>query len=222
LFKESASSAFLFGKMKAILAAKGEMQTIFDAEGRAWPATRLTAGPCTVTALKTSSKDGYEAVQLSFGLRKKKVGRAMAGLVKKTGLQVCPRVFREVEAQSGEELKIGQEIKVEDVLKEGDKVVVAGISKGKGFVGVVKRWHFKGGPRTHGQSDRERAPGSIGSTTTPGRVYKGKRMAGRMGGDKITVKNLKVLKIEPAQNLLWVSGAVPGAKGSLVTVTKIK
>lgn len=128
---------------------------------------------------------------------------------------------REGRAVAATQVSVGPgEVKIADVLAEGDKVSVSGVSKGKGFAGVVKRWHFKGGPRTHGQSDRERAPGSIGSTTTPGRVYKGKKMAGKMGGKKVTVKNLRVLKIEAEKNSLLLSGAVPGAPGKLLIIKK--
>lgn len=192
---------------------------VFDAEGKAVGATKLAAGPCVVTAVKTKEKDGYEVVQLGFGQRKKS-GKALAGLVKKAGLQACPRVLKEVDSDPGETLVLGQEVRVEAVFKEGDSVALTGISKGKGFAGVVKRWHFKGGPRTHGQSDRERAPGSIGSTTTPGRVFKGKKMPGRMGNERKTVKNLRIIKIEAEKNWLWVAGAVPGTKGSLIVINK--
>lgn len=175
------------------------MTTIFDQGGNALSATRLVGGSCAVCGIKTKQKDGYEAVLL-----------ALKG--KKT-------VKREIRDWSGEVL-LDQEIKIGELLKDGDMVSVTGISKGKGFAGVVKRWHFQGGPRTHGQSDRERAPGSIGSTTTPGRVYKGKRMAGKMGQQKTTVKNLRVLKIDNEKNEVYLKGAVPGVRGSLLLVKK--
>lgn len=175
------------------------MTTIFDQGGNALSATRLVGGKCVVCGVKTKQKDGYEAVQL-----------ALKG--KKT-------VKREIKDWSGEVL-LYQEIKIGEVVEDGDIVSVTGISKGKGFSGVVKRWHFRGGPRTHGQSDRERAPGSIGSTTTPGRVYKGKRMAGKMGQQKTTVRNLKVLKVDSEKNEIYVKGAVPGVRGSLLLIKK--
>ena len=145
------------------------------------------------------------------------------GHIKKAGLKVIPRFLREVSANQEEEssnLKVGDEIKVGDIFKPGDIVDVTGTSKGKGFTGVVKRWGFAGGPRTHGQSDRERAPGSIGSTTTPGRGLKGKKMAGRAGGEKVTIKNLKVIEVNPEKNLLLVKGLVPGAKNGFLMIKK--
>ena len=150
------------------------------------------------------------------------ISQAIIGHLKKAGLDKNPpRFLREVRVTDLGDLKPGSEIKADDVFKEGDKVAITGISKGKGFAGVVKRHHFKGGPRTHGQSDRERAPGSIGQTTTPGRVYKGKRMAGRMGQDKVTLKNLKVVSIDTEKNILIVSGLVPGGRNSLLMIKKI-
>lgn len=208
--------------MKTILANKGQMRTFFDKEGGAVAATEVIVGPCVVTALRTREKDGYEAVQLGFGERIKRIKKAEAGLVKKLALKSCPRVLREVKMDNESIAQVGQEVKIADVLKEGDSVSVSGISKGKGFAGVVKRWHFKGGPKTHGQSDRQRAPGSIGSTTTPGRVYKGKKMAGRMGSDRITVKNLQILKIDLEKNLMVIKGALPGKTGGLLLIAKEK
>lgn len=185
--------------MKATLLKKGGMTTIFSQDGNALPATKLVGGNCSVCGLKTKEKDGYEAVLL-----------ALKG--KKT-------VKREIKEWSGE-VSLDQEIKVGEIFKEGDLVNVTGTSKGKGFAGVVKRWHFRGGPRTHGQSDRERAPGSIGSTTTPGRVYKGKKMAGKMGQRKTTTKNLKVIKVDMEKNEIYLQGAVPGVRGGLLLVKK--
>ena len=158
--------------------------------------TALEVLPMKVLDLRTSDKHGYEAIRFKI---KEKV--------------------REV--RSGEKPEIGTEIKLEDVVKGGDLVRVAGISRGKGFAGVVKRYGFAGGPRTHGQSDRERAPGSSGSTTTPGRVYKGKRRAGRMGGKKVMVKNLEVVEADGQKNLIWVKGSVPGNKNGWLVVTKV-
>ena len=150
----------------------------------------------------------------------------MLGYFKKAGLDKNPpRFLREIRLNNLSDLndlRPGMEIKIGEVFNPGDIVSVSGISKGKGFQGVVKRHHFKGGPRTHGQSDRERAPGAIGSTTTPGRVYKGKRMAGRMGQDRVTVKNLKVVNINSEKNTLTISGLVPGGKNSLLVIKKLK
>lgn len=175
------------------------MQTLFDLSGNVMPATILQADPCLISQIKLSEKDGYNSVQLT--LKGKRI------------------VKKEIRDWPGE-ITIGQEIKLEEIFKEGDRLTVVGISKGKGFAGVVKHWNFKGGPRTHGQSDRERAPGASASTTTPGRVYKGKRMAGRMGGDTKTIKNLQVLKIDKETNKIYLKGAVPGIKGSLLIIKK--
>lgn len=163
--------------------------------------------------------DGYRNIEIAFG-SVKKITHALEGHLKKAGLDKKPRFFRTVKVKDGADLKAGQEIKVGEILAVGDKVSVTGMSKGKGFAGVVKRHHFKGGPRTHGQSDRERAPGSIGMTTTPGRVFRGKRMAGRMGGDRVTVSGLKVVSVDQEKNIIVVSGVVPGAKKGLLVIKK--
>lgn len=219
--KESASSALIFcKKMNAILAQKGNMRTYFENDGRAIPVTELLAGPCVVTALRSKDKNGYSALQIGFGTRKKNISKPISALFAKLGIKEVPKVIKEIRVENSDGFQIGQEIKVSDAFKEGDLISATGISKGKGFAGVVKRWHFKGGPKTHGQSDRQRAPGSIGSTTTPGRVFKGKRMAGRMGQAKFTVKNLKVVKVDSEKNTILVKGAVPGNKGSIVTLRK--
>lgn len=194
--------------LRGLLGTKIGQSRVFTEDGQSHAVTLITAGPCWVTQVKTGDKDGYSAVQLGFG---------------KAGIKKTPRFLVEVQNKGEEEpaeekLKVGEEIRVEQVFKVGDKVKVSGVSKGKGFAGVVKRWGFKGGPRTHGQSDRERAPGSIGQTTTPGRVFKGKKMAGRMGGDKKTVRGLKVMQIDKEKNLLVLSGLIPGAKGGLVKI----
>jgi large subunit ribosomal protein L3 len=205
---------------------KGSSQTFL--EGFRIPVTKMILGPCTVTQVKRIEKDGYWAVQLAFATRSaKNTSKPLQGHLKKsqtseTKNQSFPRFLREVRFDKEPEFKVGDQIKVSDVLSRGDIVSVSGISKGKGFAGVVKRHHFRGGPRTHGQSDRERAPGSVGQTTTPGRVYKGKRMAGRMGGVMTTIKNLHIVSVNPETNEVEVSGQVPGAPGSLVVIKKIK
>jgi large subunit ribosomal protein L3 len=201
--------------MKFILAKKVEMSQIFDDAGSAHPITWLQTGPLAVTQVKSKDSDGYEAVQVGFGAKKqKKVKKPQA--VK--GNYEFFREFRLPAHTGGEKIvesfKIGDEIKA-DVFDEGEVVDVSGISKGKGFQGVVKRHGFHGGRRTHGQKHSEREPGSIGATW-PQRVLKGKKMAGRMGGDRITVQNLKIIKIMPDQNLIAVGGAVPGRRGSLI------
>lgn len=206
--------------MNAILAQKGSMRTYFESDGKAIPVTELLAGPCVVTAIRSKDKNGYSGLQIGFGTKKKNISKPISALFAKLGIKEIPRVVKEIRVENIEGFQIGQEIKVSDTLKEGDLISATGISKGKGFAGVVKRWHFKGGPKTHGQSDRQRAPGSIGSTTTPGRVLKGKKMAGKMGQRRFTVKNLKIIKIDPEKNIVLLKGAIPGNKGSVVTLQK--
>src|SRR3989304_1294926 len=209
--------------MDTILASKGGMSQTF-VEGRRVPVTKVVAGPCVVTQIKKEYKDGYWAVQLGFGEKRiKNVTKPMQGhlrgVIKE---QKAPRFLREIRLESEPTFKVGDIVSASEIFKVGDIIQVTGTSKGKGFAGVVKRYHFAGGPRTHGQSDRERAPGSIGSTTTPGRVLKGKRMAGRMGQDQITVKNLKVVSIDADKNEISLSGPIPGSRNSLVIITKTK
>lgn len=207
--------------LDAILGVKlGQSQT-FTEDGRRIPVTEIQAGPCWVVAIREYGKD--IGVQLAFGSTKH-LTKQLTGHIKKAGLDRKPRFLREIRLSDlsdlKEKLKPGTEIRVSDVFRPGDTIRVTGTSKGKGFAGVVKRHGFAGGPRTHGQSDRERAPGSIGQTTTPGRVYRGKRMAGRMGGKTVTTRNLKVFAIDPENNLLTVKGLVPGAKNGLLLVAK--
>ncbi|HEX2786489.1 MAG TPA: 50S ribosomal protein L3 [Ignavibacteria bacterium] len=205
--------------MLGILGKKLGMTTYFTDNGDAVPCTVIEAGPCVITQIRTKEKDGYEAVQLGFGERREKtINKAQRQVYKK--LEVSPsRFIAEIRDYPTADLKQGDVIKV-DIFNEGDKVKVSGISKGKGFQGVVKRHGFGGGVRTHGQSDRLRAPGSIGASSYPSRVFKGQRMAGRMGTDRITVRNLKVVKIFPDSNLILVKGAVPGAKSGFVEIYK--
>jgi len=206
--------------INAILGIKiGQTQRFLN-DGQRIPVTAIQAGPCVVTQVKKA------AIQVGIGeKRQKNVKKPVLGHIKKAGLKIAPRFLREIRI-AGEEadtnLKPGSLIKVGEVFKPGDVVDVTGTSKGKGFSGVVKRWGFAGGPRTHGQSDRERAPGSIGSTTTPGRVLKGKKMAGRKGNQRVTVKNLKIVEIDEEKNLLLVKGLVPGAKRGLLIIRKAK
>lgn len=188
------------------------------------PITWIKVGPCVVTQIKREEKDGYWAVQLGFGERKvKNVSKPLRGHLKDAikKLNIAPRFLKEVRLDKEPDFKVGDTISVSDIFKNGDIVQITGISKGKGFAGVVKRWSFSGGPRTHGQSDRERASGSIGQGTTPGRVWKGKKMAGRMGGRKVTLKNLVVVSVDSEKDLMSVSGAVPGARYSLLTIKKL-
>lgn len=177
--------------------------------------TAIEAGPCVVTQVKTEAKDGYNAVQLGFG-EAKRVNSPQKGHLKGTGQF---RYLREFGVDDISSVRVGQRVDV-DMFKPGDLVDVTGISKGKGFAGVVKRHHFAGGPKTHGQSDRHRAPGSVGATTFPGRVLKGTRMAGRMGNKRVTVRNLKVIEVDTARHLLLVKGAVPGSRKGLLLIRK--
>lgn len=209
--------------INTILGSKGVTSQTF-VEGFRIPVTKVTAGPCVVTQVNNLDRNGYWAIQIGYSSRKpKNTSKPLQGHLKETSKEnKFPRFLREIRLDKEADLKVGDEVKVSDIFKVGDVVSVTGISKGKGFAGVVKRHGFRGGPRTHGQSDRERAPGSIGQTTTPGRVYRGKRMAGRMGGEKITIKNLHVISINPESGLLEISGQIPGNVGSLIVIEKIK
>ncbi len=192
------------------------MTQVFDDGGAAVPVTVIEAGPCYVTQVKTTETDGYEAGPLGFGEAKKLTAPERGHL---KGLPAL-RYLREFKADDVAEHEVGEKIDA-GLFEPGERVDVIGTSKGKGFAGVVKRHHFKGGPRTHGQSDRHRAPGSIGSTTTPGRILKGRRMAGHLGDERTTVKNLEVVRVEPDRNLLLLRGAVPGPKTGLVMIRKV-
>ncbi len=203
------------------------MTSAYDARGGRVGATVVEVNPNFVTQLKsTDSKDGYDAVQLGYGT-KKSVKKPQIGHSKKSGLDQKIRWFREVKVrvtgdrQQLENLNPGQQISISDIFSVGDAVKVTGTSKGKGFQGGVRRHGFHGGPKTHGQSDRHRAPGSIGSGTTPGRVYKGKRMAGHMGSETVSTRNLEVVGIDKTNNLISIKGAVPGAAGGLIMITKL-
>ena len=193
--------------MKFILGKKLEMSQIFDEKGNVVPVTLIEAGPCQVTQVKTKEKDGYQAVQIGFEKieKAKKIKKTMKG-----------KEFKYLREFKNGELKVGDQI-LATVFKEGEKVNVSGISKGKGFAGVVKRWHFKGQFKTHGTKEKWRSPGSIGQRW-PQRVIKGKKMGGRMGSDRTTVKNLKIAKIDPENNILAVKGAVPGRNGILLEI----
>lgn len=205
--------------MVGILGKKIGMTTIFSNDGNAIPCTVIEAGPCYVTQIKSKNKDGYESVQLGFEEKKEKnSSKPVIGQFKKIKTPVL-RFVKEVRDFPADNLKEGDQVKV-DIFSEGDIVKVSGISKGKGFQGVVKRHGFAGGVRTHGQSDRERAPGSIGGSSYPSRVFKGQRMAGRMGGDTVTVRNMKVVKIFSDSNLILIKGAVPGTKTGFVEIYK--
>ncbi|HHC78672.1 MAG TPA: 50S ribosomal protein L3 [Flavobacteriia bacterium] len=205
--------------MSGLIGRKIGMTSIFDDNGKNIPCTVIEAGPCVVTQVRTKAVDGYEALQLGFDDKaEKQTSKALKGHFKKAGTTAKKRV---VEFQGFEaEYKLGDTITVEH-FEEGEFVDVSGTSKGKGFQGVVKRHGFAGvGQATHGQHNRLRAPGSIGAASYPARVFKGMKMAGRMGGEKVKVQNLRVLKIVPEKNLLVVKGAVPGHKNSYIIIEK--
>lgn len=208
--------------MNTIIGRKLLQTELFLTNGVRVPVTKIDVSENTVIDFKTIDKHGYNAVQLGYG-SKKTNKKSILGHVKKANLDSSPILIREVVHKPEEStFAIGEKVNIEKVLQIGDIVTVTGKSKGKGFAGVVKRHNFRGGPRTHGQSDRERAPGSIGQTTTPGRVYRGKRMAGRMGQENSSILNLLVLNIESAQGrqIVVVKGLVPGSVNSLVTIKK--
>ena len=200
---------------EGLLGRKLGMTQIFEAGGVVRPVTAIQAGPCTVTQVKTPDRDGYSAIQIGFGAAKK-LNKPEAGHLRELPML---RHLREVRLDTVGSYEQGQQIDA-SLFEAGELVDVVGTSKGKGFAGGVKRHHFRGGPKTHGQSDRHRAPGSVGATTTPGRVYKGTRMAGHMGDVRVTVQNLKVVEVDTDRNLLLVEGAVPGADNGLVFVRK--
>jgi large subunit ribosomal protein L3 len=208
--------------MKSLIGKKIGMTSVFTEDGSSVACTLIEAGPCYVTSVKTKDNDGYDAVQLGFEERKEKgLKKPVKGMFKKRKLPLL-RYLREVrDFDNVEELKIGSVLKA-DIFTEGETVKVTGLTKGKGFQGVVKRHGFGGGSRTHGQSDRLRAPGSIGASSYPSRVFKGQKMAGRDGNDKVTIRNLKIVKVIPDSNLILVRGAVPGANSGLVQIFKIK
>lgn len=195
------------------------MTRIFSEEGASLGVTVIEAGPCPVVQIKTEESDGYSAVQLGFSAKKaKRATRPELGHAAKAGLEAAPRILREFAVGDGEELELGQQLTVE-VFEAGDIVKVTGTSKGRGFQGVVKRWGFAGRPASHGHSD-SRAPGSMGPGTDPSRVIKGKKLPGQMGGDRKTIRNLEVVKVDSERNLLFVKGGVPGARNSYVLITK--
>ncbi len=208
--------------LNTLLGTKQKMSQTF-VEGTRVPVTWITVGPCVVTQIKNPDTDGYWAVQLGFGKKEiRNITKPLQGHLRGvTQEKKAPRFLREIRLEDKPDLKVGDVLKLVDVFKVGDLVTVTGISKGKGFAGVVKRWHFAGGPKTHGQSDRLRAPGSIGQGTTPGRVYKGKHMAGRMGQDRVTIKNLIVAEMDSEKDKIAISGPVPGSTGSLLIIKKV-
>ncbi|MBI5776069.1 MAG: 50S ribosomal protein L3 [Nitrospirae bacterium] len=201
-----------------LLGKKLGMTQVFDDKGRMTPVTVIEAGPCRVAQIKTRERDGYEAVQLTFGeTKERKLAKAAVGHLKKA--QLSPSRWLKEFKKLGD-AQVGQTLKA-DVFQKGEWVDVEGVSKGKGFQGVMKRHNFSGGPETHGHMFH-RAPGSIGSSSYPSRVWKGKALPGHMGSERVTVQRLKVVDARPDENLLFVSGAVPGARGGLLVVRKSK
>lgn len=205
--------------MKGIIGKKIGMTSVFDPNGKQTACTVIEAGPCIVTQVKTKESDGYDALQLAFGDKKEK-HTTLAEKNHFVKAQTSAKKFIKEFRGYSLEKNIGETISV-DIFTEGESVDVVGTSKGKGFQGVVKRHGFSGvGEQSHGQHDRQRAPGSIGGSSYPARVFKGMRMAGRMGGDRVKVKGLKVIKIFPEKNYILISGAVPGHNGSIVLIQK--
>lgn len=206
--------------MVGLIGKKIGMSSVYTDDGKYTPCTLLELGPCMVTQVKSTETDGYNSIQLAYDEAKEKnVSSAMLGHFKKAGVTPKKKLveFRDTDLEKS----LGEEVKIEEVFEVGEYVDVVGTSKGKGFQGVVKRYNFGGvGQQTHGQHNRLRAPGSIGACSTPSRVFKGLKMAGRMGNDRVKVQNLKVIKIISDKNIVLVSGSVPGAKNSYITIEK--
>lgn len=207
--------------MKGLIGKKVGMTQLFDEDGNVVPVTLIEAGPCYVTQIRKPKKEGYSAVQLGFGEAKpKRLTGGQLGHLKRNDLPPL-RYLREFRLKKAEDLKEGDQLTVE-VFTVGDRVDVIGISKGKGFAGGIKRHGFNAQPRTHGQSDRHRAPGSQGATSTPGRVFKGSRGPGHMGSERVSAQNLRVEMIDAERNLLGVRGSVPGSRGGIVTIKEAR
>lgn len=205
--------------MAGLLGKKIGMTRIYDENGNVVPVTVVQAGPCYVTQIKTEENDGYVAVQLGYDQKKEKnMTKPILGHLKKNNIPAI-RKLKEFYFSDGEKMKLGDTITV-DIFTPGEFVKVKGLSKGRGFMGVVKRHGFRGGPKTHGQSDRLRAPGSLGQSSYPSRVYKGIKMAGHMGNEKVTISGQQVVKIDGENNLLFIKGAVPGARNNYLEIHK--
>lgn len=205
--------------MAGLLGKKIGMTRIFDNNGNVVPVTVVEAGPCYVTQIKTKENDGYESVQLGYNQKKEKnITKSVLGHLKKNNVPAV-RKLKEFTFFEGKEVKPGDTVTV-DIFAPGEFVKVKGLSKGRGFMGVVKRHGFRGGPKTHGQSDRLRAPGSLGQSSDPSRVYKGLKMGGQMGNKKVTVPELQIIKIDVDNNLLYIKGAVPGARNNYLEIHK--
>ena len=205
--------------MPGLIGKKIGMTRVFTEEGRAVPVTVLEAGPCPVIQVKSDETDGYAAVQIGFGAKKaKRTPKAEMGHASKAGLEAAPRLIREFKPMGDEAYELGQELTVEQ-FEAGQKVKVTGVAKGRGFQGVVKRWGFAGRPASHGHP-MSRNPGSMGPGTDPSRVIKGKKLPGRMGGNRKTIRNLEVVRVDADRNLLFIRGGVPGSRNSYVLITR--
>ncbi|MDH3272592.1 MAG: 50S ribosomal protein L3 [Gemmatimonadota bacterium] len=205
--------------MPGLIGKKVGMTRIFDEAGVQIPVTVIEAGPCPIVGMRSSDEDGYQAVQLGFGAKKaKRTSQAEMGHAAKAGLEAAPRLMREFRIGDDEEYEVGQQLTVEQ-FEAGDRVKVTGRSKGRGFQGVVKRHGFRGRPSTHGHP-MSRNPGSLGPGTDPSRVIKGKKLPGRMGGNRTTIRNLQVVRVDNERNLLFVKGGVPGARDGYVLISK--
>jgi large subunit ribosomal protein L3 len=205
--------------MSGLIGKKIRMTQFFEENGRIIPVTVLSVGPCYVTQIKSVETDGYEAMQLGYvELKEKKMKKPTAGHCKKANVKPL-KYFREFELLRDREVKIGDELKV-DIFAEGEIVSLVGRAKGRGFQGVMKRHGFSGANKTHGQSDRQRAPGSIGQSSYPSRVFKGISMGGKMGNNRVTIPNARIVKIDVERNMMFITGAVPGAPNSLVEIKK--
>lgn len=221
VLRKSPKKGFFFIEemIKAMLGRKMNMSSVYDSHGRATPVTKVLIESSIVVQIKDKETDGYKSAQVGFGVLKKP-NKPLLGKVEKSKLRFAPKVLREVDFEG--DLKVGQQIKIEEVFRKGSLVDVIGKSKGRGFAGVIKRHGFAGGPKTHGQSDRHRAPGSIGATTTPGRVFKGLRMAGHMGNSQVTVFGLEIMDLDKEEGTILVKGSVPGPTGGLLLINKSK
>ena len=205
--------------MPGLIGKKIGMTRIFDEEGQQIPVTVIEAGPCPVMSVRSGERDGYDAIQLGYGAKKaKRTPGGEMGHAAKSGLEAAPRLMREFRIGNGEEYEVGQQLTVE-LFEAGDRVKVTGRSKGRGFQGVVKRHGFKGRPGSHGHP-MSRNPGSMGPGTDPSRVINGKKLPGRMGGDRTTIRNLQVVRVDGERNLLFVKGGVPGARHGYVLISK--
>jgi len=217
--------------INTIFGTKHSQKQVWNKAGLSIPVTIIKTTPMTITQVKTQKTDGYQAIQVVFGPQKKwrKFSKPIKGHLKKSNIKPsgaktqkkAPSFLREIRVKNADEHKLGDTIDSTQILKKGDTVNATGTSHGRGFAGVIKRWGFAGGPRTHGQSDRARATGSIGQGTDPGRVHKGKKMPGHYGAKTATVRNLSVFKVDPENQELWVKGQVPGSRNTLIKLKKI-